>query len=266
MEIEYPDIELPDYPNTDDKETKFWIGRTAELSGLVIKLMTKLSSHLLLHKEATIASISILRRHSEIADSIMLLASKGKVRDAGVLLLNVYELTQDIQYLSLDIDRCKTWLHHQKESKKSWKVDEQIREIFPLPSDYETEKKLYRHYSMVKHGNMAGKYNAFDVFIKDDYLAFATLRHSLSIHTLQALSFLCRRALAAAVTILNCIGADEIAIAKEMSDCYGRYSKDMESLMTFYTLKILYPDDVAMQEEKARAFKLFAEYRRTCMH
>ena len=102
-------------------------------------------------------ALSILDRLTEGALSIELLCQKNRIRDAAILLLNAHELRLDLQYIARDPRRANTWLDHTEEHRKPWRISEQMAEIYATPNELDSERWIYRQYSMVKHSNPAGQ-------------------------------------------------------------------------------------------------------------
>ena len=115
-------------------------------------------------------TLAILNRLAEGALSVELLCHKNRTRDAAVLLLSLLELRLDLQYIALDQSRADTWLDHTQENKKPWPVSKQIREIYTTRSELDAESKIYRWYSMIKHGNPVGENLTFRIAVKRDLL------------------------------------------------------------------------------------------------
>jgi len=100
-------------------------------------------------------------RMTEGAISVELLCVKNRARDASILLLSLYELQLDLQYIALDPSRAVIWLDHTEKSRKPWKVDSQLKEIYTKPNELATERNIYRLFSMVKHCNPTGESMTF---------------------------------------------------------------------------------------------------------
>ena len=107
--------------------------------------------------------LGIVDRVGGGALSIELLCQKGRARDAAILLLSLHELTLDIEFIARDPDRASVWLDHSEKGKKPWRVQRQIREIFAAKNELNAEQRIYRQYSMAKHGNPVGKQFAFGI-------------------------------------------------------------------------------------------------------
>jgi hypothetical protein len=111
-------------------------------------------------------ALPIINRSLEIVQSIVLLLSGNRVRDASVLFLNLYELKLDLRYIALDTSKADLWIDSAAKNKKPWRVKEQQKAIYTSTSDYDIEVKLYRDYSMIKHGNTAGSHESFRMSMK----------------------------------------------------------------------------------------------------
>lgn len=113
--------------------------------------------------QALSAVVGILNRITEVCLSVELLVSKGRWRDAATLLLTIFELRLDLQYLVAEQTRVETWLSHREKGRKPWRVTEQIRDLFPDDSEREAERSNYRSFSMIKHGNPAADGLGFSI-------------------------------------------------------------------------------------------------------
>ena len=111
--------------------------------------------------------IIIMNRLAEGSLAIELLCQKNCARDAAILLLSLYELILDLQYIALDKARADIWLDHTEEQKKPWRVAYQIKEIYTANNEREAQQDIYRWYSMTKHCNPAGKQLAFPISQND---------------------------------------------------------------------------------------------------
>lgn len=98
---------------------------------------------------------AILHRMIECATSILILAGQNRSRDMAVLLLNLMELRIDLQYIALSPEREGEWLAHSNEWRKPWKLDKQLKDIYPKQAEWQAEIDMYHLYSMVKHGSPA---------------------------------------------------------------------------------------------------------------
>jgi hypothetical protein len=105
--------------------------------------------------------LPIINRALEIANSMVLLLSRNRVRDASVLFLNLYELRLDLMFIALDPVRANIWIDCNTKNKKPWRVKDQQKAIFQFEGELNAEIKMYRNYSMIKHGNNAGGYSSF---------------------------------------------------------------------------------------------------------
>jgi len=117
-------------------------------------------------------ALAIMHRMAEGALSVELLCMKNRVRDAVILLLSLYELQLDLQYIALDLSRADIWIEHKPEDKKPWRVKLQLKEIYTDLNELDAEIHIYRMYSMVKHCNPAGESFVFPI---------ATTKHTLQL-------------------------------------------------------------------------------------
>lgn len=116
-------------------------------------------------------ALGVLDRMMECALSVEVLASKGRPRDAAVLVLTLIELRLDLQYAAQDPTRASVWLANADKGRKPWRVGDQIRAIFQDPGEREAELANYRHFSMVKHGNPLGGVASFPVELSTEGIA-----------------------------------------------------------------------------------------------
>jgi hypothetical protein len=110
-----------------------------------------------------IMTVGVLYRMMECALSVEFLASKGRHRDAAVLVLTLMELRLDLQYAAQESARASVWLANTEQGFKPWRVTKQIKAVFQEPREHEAELANYRHFSMVKHGNPLGGVASFPV-------------------------------------------------------------------------------------------------------
>lgn len=118
-------------------------------------------------------AIIILKRLIESTKAGELLITHQFDRDASILLTNQIELRLDLQYISQDYTRAKTWLNHAKSHTKPWKVRNIFEKLFK-DEELKAEKDLYMRFSMVKHGNPVAETFGFPLAIKDGYLHAST--------------------------------------------------------------------------------------------
>ncbi|PKM42071.1 MAG: hypothetical protein CVV03_10575 [Firmicutes bacterium HGW-Firmicutes-8] len=116
-------------------------------------------------------AIIILKRILESSKAGEILISNEFERDAAILLTNQIELRLDMIYVSLDFNRAEEWINHTHEHRKPWKVSELFKELYSDEDEFDNEKKLYRHFSMVKHGNPVGETFSFPLAIKNGALS-----------------------------------------------------------------------------------------------
>lgn len=110
-----------------------------------------------------IMTLGVLHRMMECALSAEFLASKGRPRDAAVLVLTLTELRLDLQYAAQDSTRASVWLANADKGRKPWSVSAQIKAIYEEPRERQAELANYRFLSMVKHGNPLGGIASFPV-------------------------------------------------------------------------------------------------------
>lgn len=116
----------------------------------------------------TRCALACLNRIAESALSTELLCQKNRVRDAAILILSIFELRLDLQYIALDTSRATTWIEHAEEKKKPWRVSTQLKAVYSDLGELEAQFYLYRQYSMVKHCNPMGRSLAFPLSVTTD--------------------------------------------------------------------------------------------------
>ena len=117
---------------------------------------------------STRVALAAINRMTEGSLSIEILCMKNRVRDAAILILSLIELKLDVLYIALDPTRAATWIDHEKEHTKPWKVHSQMREIYTDQKELDSEQHIYRQYSMVKHCNPIGGVFSFPVVVSRD--------------------------------------------------------------------------------------------------
>lgn len=123
-------------------------------------------------KQEFLPFLIILYRMGQTVSSIELLLYSKLERDAATLLLTLMELRYDALYIAIDLERAKTWLKHDKENTKPWKVKDLINQLFKDKNERDAEFNLYRKCSMKKHGNPFGGTETFPLGIQDGWLVF----------------------------------------------------------------------------------------------
>ena len=160
-----PVYEIQEYPNIDDPDLVRSCVQVQKmrltLNAFFKHVLSQLAS--IPFTRPTRVAFIIIHRLAEGSISIELLCQKNRVRDAAILVLNLHELILDLQYIALDKSRADTWLDHTKEQTKPWRVGNQIKEIYNIKNEQESERDIYRWYSMTKHGNPAGKHFVFPI-------------------------------------------------------------------------------------------------------
>ena len=115
-------------------------------------------------------ALAIVNRAVECGISVELLCVKNRWRDASLLLISLYELQLDLQFIAKDPSRASTWIDHSDEKAKPWSVSSQLREVYPDEHERKGEAEIYRRLSMAKHGNPAGGVLGFSLSASRDYL------------------------------------------------------------------------------------------------
>ena len=159
-----------------------------------------------------IMSVSILLRMMECALSVEMLASKGRQRDAAVLVLTLMELRLDLRYAAQDSTRASAWLAKTDKGRKPWRVSKQIKATCQESRDREAELANYQHFSMVKHGNPLGGMASFPLEVSTEGIVLRIdpddkVNLNLCIMCLFAAGTCLRDAFSAAVSLLQATGA-----------------------------------------------------------
>jgi len=116
-----------------------------------------------------IVAITILKRVIECVNAIIILSITGYEKDTAILLLNIIELRLDISYIAIDCRHADTWLNHDKENRKPWKVNYLINKLYG-GNELKAEQNNYKRFSMIKHGNPMGGFTSFPFIISDGNL------------------------------------------------------------------------------------------------
>ena len=163
---------VKELPNLDDPDLVRCCVCAQERRRTLSAFMQHIISQLGHHPVTTSVrvALAIMDRMAEGSLSVELLCMKNRVRDAAILLLSLYELQLDLQYIALDLSRAVTWIDHTREDKKPWGVRSQVQEIYTAPNELDAERWLYRTHSMVKHCNPAGQNLAFGIAATRDML------------------------------------------------------------------------------------------------
>lgn len=186
-------------------------------------------------------AIMILKRIVESTKAGVLLISNGFERDASTILTNQIELRLDISYLAQDYNHAIEWINHNNEHRKPWKVSELFKEIFEDKDEFESEKEMYKRFSMVKHGNPVGETFCFPIAVKNGYLTsepredILSSKFALYIFAFSSELF---RALKAAIVDFKRCGFDVIEyenranfINSMLNDLYYNHTKEQISLL-----------------------------------
>lgn len=247
MGLEYPSISISEVPNTNNAELLYWLHRTNEVRGPLSKLYLKLPQYL--QKEPTVVTLlfTIIRRELELTDSIFILAAKSRIKDVGVLFLNLYELTLDIQYISLNPGAEKNWLYNEDERNKPWRISELQKAIFK-GDELDAEKQRFKHFSMIKHGNIAAKHDAFDVFIHDGKFIMTEVTETTLLPTLFGINSLLYRTFIASASILSRLNIKEEDILSEMNVLHNKYNETFIAVAEVRTAQLLHSDNLEAQE------------------
>jgi hypothetical protein len=156
---------------------------------------------------------------AECSLSIEILASKGRVRDAAVLILTLFELRVDLQYIAQDAQRETEWLEQAETRRKRWSVSSQLKHLYPNEKERELEAWFYEQCSMVKHGNPAGGQISFAASVEPGHLVLGKENFDLLRGYLFAAASNLSQAFQAALQILRRHGCDVEAHVSRMQKC-----------------------------------------------
>jgi len=152
-------------------------------------------------------AIIILKRLIESTKAAELLIAREFDRDASILLTNQIELRLDLEYISQDHTRAKTWLNHTNSHSKPWKVRNLFEQLFDK-EELKAEKEVYMRFSMVKHGNPVAETFGFPIAIRGGHFLMPPqediLLAKFSIYVFSIFSQLYRAYKAAVVDVRRC--------------------------------------------------------------
>ena len=116
--------------------------------------------------------VGVQLRMTECCLSLEILVSKGRNRDAAILLLTLLELRLDLRFVAQDPSRVAVWLSNTDVARKPWGVTKQIKSLFTHEAERDAELEMYRFLSMIKHGNPVSGISGFPASFEGDALAF----------------------------------------------------------------------------------------------
>ena len=165
--------QLHEFPTVDNEHSIYFLYLLQQFISPVNELTKEITSSGKNTRSTLGIILPVLLRLVECSQSIAILLMKNRLRDASILMLNIYELRLDLIYISLDTSREEIWITSNVKSKKPWKVGAQQKEIFKEHDELSAEKSIYRNFSMTKHGNIAGDQTSFPVAFKKNNLIFS---------------------------------------------------------------------------------------------
>ena len=185
---------------------------------------------------ATRVALAAGWRMNEGAISAQYLSLKNHVRDASILVLSLYELQLDLQYIAADLTRADTWIDHAKDNRKPWSVATQLREICLAARELEAQLWLYRHLSMSKHANPVGGIASFPFAVSRNFIQYeeAEGASALLLPTLFALASCIERAAVAASRIWSTQGIEVADVAQTLTEQLNTVSKINERKILAY--------------------------------
>ena len=222
---ELPNLDDPDLLRCCDTVQQMRL----KLSQFINHIIPQFGNHPVTTANRT--ALAVLIRMVEGSLSAEILCMKNRVRDAAILLLSLFELRLDLQYIANDLVRADKWIDHARENNKPWSVHSQLKEIYPATNEFDAEIAIYRLYSMVKHCNPAGLTFSFPLAVTRDTFQYDLGKensHWVRIH-LFSLGVSIQRAGDAASRIWANQGLDTgsfIAKLKSDSDTLSRYNEE----------------------------------------
>lgn len=84
------------------------------------------------------------------------------------------ELRLDTAYIVQDHGRLSQWLNHEKENRKPWRVADLIYNLSKSEAERNSEKAVYRFFSMIKHCNPKGGSASFPLYFQNRWLMLST--------------------------------------------------------------------------------------------
>ena len=181
-------VEWRELPNIDDPELVGCCSAVQNARNSLLDLLRDALGQLSNHPVTlpTRCALAGLARIGEAVLSAEVLCQKNRVRDAAILILSIFELRLDLQYIALDTSRATTWIEHAEERVKPWSVKKQLRAVYANSDELETQRELYRKYSMVKHCNPVGGDLAFPMTVTVDTIGLDSEKSNsrwIRIHT-----------------------------------------------------------------------------------
>lgn len=199
---------------------------------------------------------SSLDRQCEIAESGLILVIKSRVRDFSILILNLYELSLDLQFIALDSGHEQVWLEHTKENKKPWGVDTQLRAVYTKQDEFDAEKAIYRRLSQIKHGNSSGKLNSFNISLNKDHFIMGKKNIIELTAELFGLSTLLYKSCKAASVILSRHNIDITQLAKKMEQKFRLIELDYIQFIQEFAYDMVFNKSKDVKEMKEIIEKL----------
>ncbi|NCU05390.1 MAG: hypothetical protein GXC73_15535 [Chitinophagaceae bacterium] len=247
--------QLNEFPSIDDDQSIYFLYLLQEFISPVNDLIEKITSSEIKSRTTMGLALPILFRLVECAQSTALLLMKNRVRDASILLLNIYEIRLDAIYISLDSAREEIWINSNKKSSKPWKVAVQQKEIFKDPDELESEKNIYRNFSMVKHGNIAGTHMSFPISFSNNSLIFAGSHPRQPTGHIFALCGFLNSAISAMFIILERHNNKFSDVEKAIEEAYDKIKNTSTSNITELIYELVfrkYPDLKDIENIKQR--------------
>lgn len=235
-------IEIAELPNLDDATVReIGLRVQAARAGVLTVASSLLKQHDgIKDPTAVIVSVGVLHRMAECALSIELLASKGFLRDAAILIVTLMELRLDLQYMARVPGREVEWLNHAVQSRKPWTVRHEIEDVYPASGERDAELANYRAFSMVKHANPAGGNASFPLSPVADGLGVhdpAETARLLPVYLYAVGTCLCESVTAVA-RMVQAVGFDISEATRLFEDIQaqlrGVFEAHMRTLLTAY--------------------------------
>jgi Family of unknown function (DUF5677) len=200
-------FDVQQFPVVTDQSILAFCFQGQRIRTAAVELMVEILRQALtrqLNKEDLVV-LMLLNRLVECLLSFELLLSRGRERDAGVLLVTLIELRLDLCYLNKNPSQAQAWIDHDDHHRKPWKVSFLIDALHTDQDERAAAKAVYEHCSMVKHGNPAGGILTFPIGIDNRRLVHRErdLGDFLAVYTFSAVGAVYEGLCAAANTWLR---------------------------------------------------------------
>jgi hypothetical protein len=194
--------------------------------------------------------VGVLSRMMECLLSVFTLVAHGQNRDAGVLVLNLFELRLDLEYISHSKKREEVWLSHANQKRKPWLVTGNlgiIASLRPEAGECLAEDEMFKHLSMIKHGNPAGGEVSFRVGVEEGQLFIASTNSSIGRVYLHAAGLYLYSALKASLVILGRHGIMLEGMHDKLDAARAELNRYWETDVTREYMRLMYSQSPALR-------------------